>query len=195
MSELSVGALRGLAANSFEIDIASGSTLDLANAKAGSIPRAALPTGSILQVVSATKTDTFSTASTSFVDVTGLSATITPRSTSNRILCVVTVGSLDGNASAILSGRVLRGVTVIGAGDASGSTVPGAFSRISSATNRPEVGVFQFFDTPSSTSALTYSLQVRTNTGSLFLNRAAGDDGTSVYTRTSSTITLMEVAG
>ena len=42
MSELSVGTLSGLAANSYEIDIASGSTLDLANAKAGSLPESAL---------------------------------------------------------------------------------------------------------------------------------------------------------
>ena len=39
--------------------------------------------GKILQVVSTTKTDPFSSSSTSYVDVTGLSATITPASSSN----------------------------------------------------------------------------------------------------------------
>ena len=150
---------------------------------------------SILQVVSTTKTDTFTTSSTSFVDATGFSATITPSSTSSKILCVVTVGTLDANVSAILSGRVLRGATVIGAGDASGSTVPGGFSIITPAGTRAQVGVFQFLDTPSSTSALTYKLQVRTNDGTLYMNRAANDDGSSIWTRSSSTITLMEVAG
>ena len=40
--------------------------------------------GKVLQVVSATKTDVFQTSSSSFVDVTGLSVSITPASTSNR---------------------------------------------------------------------------------------------------------------
>jgi len=43
----------------------------------------------VLQVVSATKTDTFSTSSTSFVDVTGLTANITPSSTSSKIMVFV----------------------------------------------------------------------------------------------------------
>ena len=42
-------------------------------------------TGNILQVVSTTKTDTFSTTSTSYVDITGLSVSITPTSTSSKI--------------------------------------------------------------------------------------------------------------
>ena len=41
--------------------------------------------GKVLQVVSTTKTDTFTTSSTSFVDITGLSVSITPSSTSNKI--------------------------------------------------------------------------------------------------------------
>ena len=59
MSELSLGTLSGLAANSYVVDVASGSSLDLS---AGAV----LPAGSILQVVSTTKTDTFSSSSTSF---------------------------------------------------------------------------------------------------------------------------------
>ena len=42
MSELVVGSIAGLASNSYEVGIASGSTLDLANAKAGSLPPAAM---------------------------------------------------------------------------------------------------------------------------------------------------------
>lgn len=42
MSELVVGSIAGLAANSYVVGIASGSTLDLANAKAGSLPDTAL---------------------------------------------------------------------------------------------------------------------------------------------------------
>ena len=42
--------------------------------------------GGIVQCVSTTKTDTFTTTSTSFVDVTGLSATITPKFSTSKIL-------------------------------------------------------------------------------------------------------------
>ena len=55
------------------------------------------PAGHVLQVVSTTKTDFFSTTSTTYVDVTGLSATITPSSTSSKILVSVT-GASSGSA-------------------------------------------------------------------------------------------------
>ncbi len=45
----------------------------------------------ILQVVSTTKTDTFSAASASFTDITGLSLSITPSSTSSKILVMVSL--------------------------------------------------------------------------------------------------------
>ena len=51
----------------------------------------AFPTGSVVQTVSATKTDHFSTAETTFQDVTGLSVSITPSSTSNKILVMTNV--------------------------------------------------------------------------------------------------------
>lgn len=54
---------------------------------------ASLPTGSVLQVVSTAKTDTFSTTSASgtFADITGLSVSITPSSASNKILILAEV--------------------------------------------------------------------------------------------------------
>jgi len=39
---------------------------------------ASISTGKVLQVVSVTKTDTFTTSSSSFTDITGLTANITP---------------------------------------------------------------------------------------------------------------------
>ena len=47
---------------------------------------ASLIGGKVLQVVSTAKTDTFSTSSTSFTDITGLSVAITPSATSSKIL-------------------------------------------------------------------------------------------------------------
>ena len=53
------------------------------------IPTGGVPTGGgggIIQVVSAYKGDNFSTSSTTFVDITGLSATITPKFSTSKIL-------------------------------------------------------------------------------------------------------------
>ena len=94
MSELSVGSLSGLAANSYVIDVAAGSSLDLS---AGAV----LPAGSIIQVVSTTKTDTFSTTSTSFSDVTGFSVSITPTSTSSKIMVMASAQVGNSSASAV----------------------------------------------------------------------------------------------
>ena len=56
---------------------------------AGATSAVQASSGKVLQVVSTTKTDTFSTASTTFVDLTGLSVSITPTSTSSKILVLV----------------------------------------------------------------------------------------------------------
>ena len=59
------------------------------------LPDSAMASGSIIQVVSTTKTDTFTTtaAITSPAAVTGLSCSITPSSSSNKILIMVNIGS------------------------------------------------------------------------------------------------------
>ena len=63
------------------------------------IPKAALPTGSVLQVVQApVKTDGFTTTSTSYVDITGMSVSITPISSSSKIL-ILANGMLAGVAN------------------------------------------------------------------------------------------------
>lgn len=51
-----------------------------------SLTTADMPTGSVLQVLQAVKTDTFSTTSGTFVQVPDLTVTITPSSASNKIL-------------------------------------------------------------------------------------------------------------
>ena len=175
MSELSLGTLSGLAANSYVIDVAAGSQLT--------------QPGMILQVVSTTKTDEFSTTSTSYVDVTGVSASITPRSTSSKILVSLTVGAIDTASTSLnLLGRVLRDSTAIGvgsSGDAAG------FALSTAAGNRPQTAVWSFADSPASTSTLTYKFQTRLLTsGTMYVNRPASDSSRAV-----TTITLMEVAG
>ena len=88
------------------------SKIDAANFLTGTIPSgnistaslAAAATGKILQTVSVAKTDTFSTTSNSFVDVTGLTLNITPSATSSKILvlCDVKLG-VDAGVSSVKS--------------------------------------------------------------------------------------------
>ena len=82
------------------------------------VPVGGLPSGSnggIIQVVQTVKTDTFSHNSTSFADLTGLSATITPSSSSNKILCdmriYISAGTSNGTSTAIFN--LVRGSTNI----------------------------------------------------------------------------------
>ena len=81
MSTLEVKELA--APTGFDLKIASGETLDLKSQ--GTVT---MPTGSVLQVVQATTSTKASTTSTSYAD-TGLTASITPSSSSNKVLVII----------------------------------------------------------------------------------------------------------
>lgn len=153
--------------------------------------------GAIVQVVSTTKTDTFSTTSTSFTDITGLSVSITPKSTSSKILVRYTVnqGKSATNTSAY---RILRDSTAIAIGDAAGSRTRATNSSLVGGST-PEIELMtianEFQDSPASVSAITYKIQVLTNGGTVHINRNGTDSDASTTFRSVSTITVMEIAG
>lgn len=152
----------------------------------------------VLQVVQTVKTDTFSTATTgSWVDVTGLSVSITPTSSTNKILVMVDLSLALSTVVDIVQQRLLRGSTAICVGDSRGSRNPvsGAAGVISSnSTNSNHSRVFNFLDSPATTSSTTYKIQVFSNVGTKFVNRCGEDiDASTFYTSTSS-ITVMEIA-
>jgi hypothetical protein len=162
-----------------------------------------MPTGSVLQVVSTNKTDTFSTASTSFVDVTGLSVSITPKSSTSKILVLFNVyTSANQNASSAAL-RLVRDSTAIDIGDAAGTRprVSGIFySGDASVGVQASIGAASnnFLDSPATTSALTYKIQMLSASGSvtMYVNRTSSDrDATTYDARTASSITVMEIAG
>ena len=162
---------------------------------ASSVTRSQLPVGSVLQVVQGTpKTDTFSTTSGSLTDITGMSVTITPTSASNRILVQYSIGQLMPNNSAVYGIALLRGSTVIGAGATAGVRNLVSTGSITEG-DRGGGQFFTFLDSPVTTSATTYKLQVYVNGGwTLFINRSATDIDSTVYNRSASTITVMEIA-
>lgn len=167
-----------------------GSSAQWVSAIGGSIA------GTIVQVVSTTKTDTFTTSSTSMVDVTSLSATITPSSTSSKIYVSLSIGSID-NGGTSQSSRiiVLRDAVEIGIGDAADSRDRVGVYLINPSANRTKSASWQFLDSPNSISALTYKVQAATNADTLYINRSQSDPNAATAGRSVSTITLMEVAG
>jgi hypothetical protein len=152
--------------------------------------------GGILQVVQTSKTDTFSTTSTTPVDITGLSATITPRSTSSKILVICSF-STNRTSVATSAFQLLRGSTNIGGGDVASSRLSAISAFTNHASNYFGQVAFEFLDSPSTTSSTTYKVQGFTEAGTLYLGRSNSDtDNTSsANVRTSARITLIEVAG
>ena len=158
-------------------------------------------TGKILQVVSTTKTDTasFASANTSnFTDISGLSVSITPSSTSSKILVVATVAAAVGTGS--LHVRLARDSTGLAVGDSSSNRLSSTMSRRSaSSIYNLEITPmsFNFLDSPNTTSATTYKVQATagsTYDTTVYVNRSSGDNDYSYGARVASTITVMEVA-
>ena len=144
-----------------------------------SVPYSVLPTGSVLQVVQGTFTSTFSTSSTSFV-CTGLTATITPKFSTSKILVQMSGSQqqITGNASVL---TIYRNATNISPNSSNGFSVmyTGSTGVLGSC------GIV-YLDSPATTSATTYTIYFRVSGGSAAL---FGDgNGAGI-------ITLMEIAG
>ena len=153
--------------------------------------------GQVIQVVSTTKTDTFSQSpTTTFADVTGLSVSITPSSASNKIYITGNVmgGTEIGNKVAF---RLMRNSTSIGGGTAVSSRQSAIGNSDCQNTNSVEATPINFLDSPSTTSAITYKIQMITHSTTGYINRSVtdNDDAEAYAIRSSSTITVMEVKG
>ena len=160
---------------------------------AGAITAAGLPAGSILQVVQGTpKTDTFSTTSTTPVDITGLNVTITPSSTNSKIL--VYAGVNCGSSSNFVGLYLVRGSTQIFLGDTAGNRDRVSIAYITD-NNRPSAQTLMFLDEPATTSATTYKMQITTNASTSYVNRASNESDNEAYMRGASNMIAIEVAG
>ena len=171
-------------------NLGTPSAINLSNATA--LARAALPTGCILQVVQAVKTDSYASATgAQWGTIPSLSASITPSASSNKVLVffdIKFVGDTDASVSRL---RMMRNSTAIYIGDA--------------ASNRPRISTGQnywtsagsggfnvvtsggfYLDSPATTSATTYKIQIR------------GDGATSfqvnAQTNNQSSIVVMEIS-
>jgi len=194
MSRLITNAIRSTSASADAITMdGSGNVTFPANATCSGTATG-FGGGKILQVISDTKTDTQSFQSQSFSTISGLSVSITPSSTSNKVLVHYSI-SVSCNNYGMFNLR--RAGSEILRGDADGNRTRCTFE--SGVMNQYEMQICSgtFLDSPSSTSALTYDIQCATpdsSSSELFINRYKTDNNSSYVGRATSTITVMEVA-
>jgi hypothetical protein len=154
------------------------------------------PAGSVLQVLQTVKTDIFSTASTTMVDITGLSVSITPSSSSNQIL-VMFSGQISSANNVNSAGiQLSRGGSAIFIGDTAGNRVRATSMAYGDNIDTQYAGNFSYLDSPATTSSTTYAIQMRCNTaGTAYLNRSSADANTTTDFRTPASIIVMEIKG
>lgn len=141
----------------------------------------------VLQVVSATKTDAFSTTSTSYVDITGLSVSITPSSTASQIL-ILTGIAMSADATGRMSVQLKRGTTdiAISTGFAGTNQTGAAFNNI----YLSQFVSIAHLDSPATTSATTYKFQAKVAAGTGYINSQSG----ATTHGNVSTLTVMEIS-
>jgi hypothetical protein len=166
-------------------------SINLASNVTGTLPAAnggsgrTVVTGNVLQVVQANKQDMASSSSTSYVDISGLSVNITPSSSSNKILVFFSANTSTQNHDA--QGKLLRDSTeIIGTGATNNATM---FLRTSSGDVITPTNSM-YLDSPNTTSQVTYKLQWKAVSNTVYLNRRMGD----TTFGTISNITAMEIS-
>jgi len=176
-------------------NLGTPSAINLSNATA--LAKAALPTGSVLQVVQATKGD-YQVASSnggSWVDITSLSLSITPSSTSSKIL---TFSRIQMHSDGNMFLRLVRNSTPIGVGDADGVRIQAsAGDGYFTDDNHNQGYAINYMDSPSTTSATTYKVQfiLETSAKTGVINGQVGNSNTAYRPRYMSTLIAMEIAG
>jgi hypothetical protein len=161
---------------------------------------------SIIQVVTTNKTNSFvgtsvNTGNGHFIDVTGMAATITPFLATSKILVML---SMYVGATTTASGynqhvRIKRNGVYPIIGDAEGSRprVSARINMYSLNTYSMQMLTGNWIDSPGSTAALTYQVEMGGYSGSpiIYVNRSETQQNTADYDGVPvSTITLMEIA-
>jgi hypothetical protein len=187
---LSVTGVTTLGAGAILNTLASGNlsnctALNATQLTTGTVPAAALPAGSVLQVLS-TRTTTAQTITGGFVAVSGLSVSITPRSASNKVLVQVSIsyggnGNNDWNIGQLM---LYRDATAIGNSGVTSTTALTAYdeSKLWGPLS------YTFLDSPATTSATAYTVQIAASYNGIRINTSNENTG-------ASTITVTEIQG
>jgi len=193
----SASGLQLISDSSDEIQIQSGSdTVATVNSSgitmaSGKAISGAGAGGKILQVV---QTRTNSVATYVRDDyISALQTSITPSSTSSKILITITIGGISADSNADMGLDIYRGATQLDIGTgASNTNCTFLAGGMNIASNDTRQGVFTYLDSPSTISSIDYKLRCRINSGrTMYMNRR----GLLHDFACISSVTLMEVAG
>ena len=174
-------------------DSASGTVLTTTNPKAGNI----------IQVVEAVKTDTATTSTTIYGAIAGLQPQITPTSNTSKIMIFINLKWGFSNENNDVNFKLFRSIggteTEIFAGGANGSNQVGFYGAQDALGKGIHIMMpisSQYLDSPNTTSQITYLIKwhIQRSASYNYLNRPGSSDTSDDYHRTSSSVTLMEVA-
>ena len=181
--------------------LAKGSDDEVLTLASGVPSWATASSGGFLQIKQTVKTDTTSQVSSpgTWYAVTGMTVDITPAATGNKILVMVDA-KIYNTADLSVLARIKRDSTAIYIGDAAGNRIRcsggiGAASGNYGGADNMIDATFMFLDDPSSTSAVTYSLDWSGQSGTTaYLNYTQFDTDVNYFPRTASSITAIEIA-
>jgi hypothetical protein len=196
-TDVTLATGKKIAGANTQFKITGGSNLNhLQTDGAGNVSWVAPPAaGKLLQVLqpAAITSNTLSTTSTAFVDIAGLTQSITPSATTSRILVLFNC-MIGSNAGWHAHVRIMRDSTAIGIGDAYGSRKQSTSESSAGAASMCQPVPGMFIDSPSTTSATTYKLQWATEaSGTIYLNRAHTNTDNLNFGTFISTLTVMEI--
>ena len=174
----------GTITRAFANNILSSGKFD-ATQLTGTLPAANAASGNIIQVVQGTNTTRVTSNTTSYADV-GLSVTITPSSSSNKIMIMGVMANCfksNANSASSLHARLVRGATEIL------DICDRALLTASSGQEGMQNISFNYLDSPSTTAATTYKTQFHQHTAADFVAvNQQGGNSTSI-------IIAMEIVG
>jgi hypothetical protein len=156
--------------------LSSAQTVSASNITTGTLPSAQLPTGSILQVVTATYSTSTSIGVNTFTN-SGLAASITPTKSSSKIYIVASFMVYVPSAKN-LKATISRGSTNLGDATYGMGTVYGSSSGVQSAC------AISYLDSPATTSSTTYNMAIAAENGTTYI----------CFNGEKASITLFEVA-
>ena len=146
--------------------------------------------GGIIQIKQGIITAPVSTSTSGSWTDTGLSCAITPQSASNKVFCMVSLGSISASAGTSTGFRLVRGSTDIGMPDS--TALQSGFTNIYDADQQILASAnFNYLDSPATTSATTYKITWRNSSSTSYLGRY---NGSSTDYNGVSTLILMEVS-
>ena len=152
--------------------------------------------GMAVQTNQVPKTNTFtSSTATTWTDITGVSASITPTSAANLVEVDATLNYFASAGNAVFT-RLVRGSTAIGVGDAASSRTQASVANIRiSETDSVQAVPFHWYDFPGSSSSQTYKFQFFLQAGTFYFNQTSSDTDVNVVPRTASQGTVTEIMG